>query len=100
LPGEFNGKKVPDPSIIWHRVSQIINGLPIIAKNAYRKNEMKPDRKSLEDRLAELDAKIVEVKKRMPAHSIKPPIMMELFELEDERNLVEKQIVQLGKKTD
>ncbi|MGD9042071.1 MAG: hypothetical protein PVG06_00085 [Desulfobacterales bacterium] len=59
---------------------------------------MKPDLKSLEDRLDELDAKIAEVKKRMPAHSIKPPIMMELFELEDERNLVEKQIVQLGEK--
>ena len=61
---------------------------------------MKPDRKSLEDRLKELDAKIVEVKKRMPAHSIKPPIMMELFALEDERELVEKQIIQLGEKTD
>jgi hypothetical protein len=61
---------------------------------------MKPDRKSLEDRQKELDAKIVEVKKRMPAHSIKPPIMMELFALENERELVEKQIIQLGKKTD
>ncbi len=59
---------------------------------------MKADRKSLEDRLKELEAKIVEVKKRMPAHSIKPPIMMELFELEDERDLVEKQIIQLGRK--
>jgi len=36
----------------------------------------------------------------MPAHSIKPPIMMELFELEDERDLVKKQIIQLGKRKD
>jgi hypothetical protein len=36
----------------------------------------------------------------MPAHSIKPPIMMELFELEDERDLIEKQIIQLKKDKD
>ena len=61
---------------------------------------MKPDLKSLEERLKELDVKIVAVKKRMPAHSIKPPIMMELFALEDERELIEKQIIQLKKEED
>jgi hypothetical protein len=30
----------------------------------------------------------------MPAHSAKPPIMTQLFELEDERDLIEKQIIQ------
>jgi len=60
-------------------------------------NDMKPGLKSLEDKLKELDQKIAEVKKRMPAHSVKPPIMMELFALEDERELVEKQIAQLQK---
>ncbi len=58
---------------------------------------MKHDLKLLEARLKELDKKIAEVKKRMPAHSIKPPIMMELFELEDERDAIENQIIQLKK---
>ena len=61
---------------------------------------MKPDLKDLEDKLKELDKKIAEVKKRMPAHSIKTPIMMELFELEDERELIEKQIIQLENRKD
>ena len=61
---------------------------------------MKPNLKDLEDKLKELDKKIAEVKKRMPAHSIKPPIMMELFELEDERELIEKQIIQLENRKD
>jgi len=56
---------------------------------------MKPDLKGLEEKLKELNKKIAEVKKRMPAHSIKPPIMMELFALEDEREVLEKQIHQL-----
>ena len=60
---------------------------------------MKPDLKGLEKKLTELESKIVEVKKRMPAHSIKPPIMMELFALEDEREALEKQIQQLKNNT-
>lgn len=56
---------------------------------------MKPDLKSLENRRKKLDEKIAEVKKRMPAHSVKPPIMMELFELEDKRDALEKEIYQL-----
>jgi archaellum component FlaC len=61
---------------------------------------MKQDLKFLKNKLNELEKKIKDVKKRMPAHSIKPPIMMELFQLEDERDLVEKQIIQLGKRKD
>ena len=56
---------------------------------------MKPDLKSLENKRKKLDKKIAEVKKRMPAHSVKPPIMMELFELEDKRDALEKEIYQL-----
>jgi len=56
---------------------------------------MKPELKELAEKLKELNKKIAEVKKRMPAHSIKPPIMMELFALEDEREVLEKQIHQL-----
>ena len=61
---------------------------------------MKQDLKFLKNKLNELEKKIKDVKKRMPAHSIKPPIMKELFQLEDERDLVEKQIIQLGKRKD
>jgi hypothetical protein len=45
--------------------------------------------------IKELDQKIEEVKKRLPAHSVKPPIMMELIELEDERNVVIKKLTKL-----
>jgi hypothetical protein len=50
---------------------------------------------ALKKRLKQLDDEIEEVKRRMPAHSVKPPIMAQLFELEDERDLIEKQIIQL-----
>ena len=50
------------------------------------------DKKSLEEKLKELDEKIAEVNRRMPAHSVKPPIMTELFALEDERDEVFKQL--------
>ena len=56
---------------------------------------MEQDLKTLEDRLKELDEKIAEVNKRMPAHSVKPPIMTELFALEDERDEIAGQINQL-----
>ena len=50
------------------------------------------DRKNLEDRLKELDEKIAEVNNRLPAHSVKPPIMTELFALEDERDAIRQQL--------
>jgi hypothetical protein len=36
-----------------------------------------------QNELNQLEEKIGEVKRRLPAHSVKPPIMMELLELED-----------------
>ncbi|CAB1057028.1 hypothetical protein D1BOALGB6SA_1767 [Olavius sp. associated proteobacterium Delta 1] len=39
---------------------------------------------ALEKKLAKLEIKIRETEKRLPAHSVKPQIMTELFELEDE----------------
>ena len=42
--------------------------------------------------LQELDHEIAEVKKRLPAHSIKPPIMMALLSLEDERDRLAKEL--------
>ena len=50
------------------------------------------DKKNLEDKLKELDEKIAEVNKRLPAHSVKPPIMAELFALEDERDAIRRQL--------
>lgn len=39
----------------------------------------------LEKRLKEIEIEIRETHRRLPAHSVKPPIMMALFALEDER---------------
>ncbi|MCG6931914.1 MAG: hypothetical protein LJE64_15275 [Desulfofustis sp.] len=39
----------------------------------------------LEKRLADLEADIAETEARLPAHSVKPPVMRDLFALEDER---------------
>ncbi len=61
---------------------------------------MKSDLKKLEDKLKELDEKIVEINKRMPAHSVKPPIMTELFGLEDERDEILKQLKVLQQRKD
>jgi hypothetical protein len=46
----------------------------------------------LEDKLNTLDDKIKDVEDRLPAHGIKPPIMTERFELEDEREAVLKRL--------
>jgi hypothetical protein len=56
---------------------------------------MKKDINSLQMRLQELDEKISAVEKQLPAHSVKPPIMTQLFELEDERDAVFKELKRL-----
>ena len=50
---------------------------------------------SLKIRLKELDEKIKAVEKQLPAHSVKPSIMAQLFELEDERDAVFKALEHL-----
>jgi len=45
-------------------------------------------KQKLKKRLAELEREIKETEKRLPAHSVKPPIMTQLFELEDEYEAV------------
>jgi len=55
-------------------------------------------RQALENKLAELEAKIRETEKRLPAHSVKPQIMTELFELEDEYEAVSNQLKALKAK--
>ncbi len=42
----------------------------------------------LNKRLAELEEEIAETLRRVPAHSAKPAVMMDLLDLEDERELI------------
>ena len=51
----------------------------------------------LNKRLRELDEEITETKKRLPAHSVKPPVMMDLLALEDEYEALLKQVEELKK---
>jgi len=53
--------------------------------------------KDLKKRLDELSAEIEETKRRLPAHSVKPPVMMDLLALEDEYDEVMKQIAAIKK---
>ena len=54
----------------------------------------------LRKRLRELEEEIAETKKRLPAHSVKPPVMIDLLELEDEYDIVIKQIERLKAKAE
>jgi hypothetical protein len=51
--------------------------------------------KELMQRRDELEKEIAETKKRLPAHSAKPPVMMDLLTLEDEYDAILKQIERL-----
>ena len=53
---------------------------------------MRVSAKDLKKRLAELDEEIKETKRRLPAHSVKPPVMMDLLALEDEYDDIMRQI--------
>ena len=52
-------------------------------------------RERLKKRLADLEDAIAETKRRLPAHSIKPPVMHELLDLEDERDSLLKELAEL-----
>ena len=43
---------------------------------------------NIKQRMKELEVLIKETKKRLPAHSIKPPVMMDLIEYEDEYDIL------------
>ena len=58
--------------------------------------KMTISRAELEAKIKELEEKIVETKRRLPAHSIKPPVMMDLLALEDERDEVLRQLEKLS----
>jgi hypothetical protein len=54
------------------------------------------DRKQeLKKKLEEIDRQILETEKHLPAHSVKPPIMQEIFELEDLRETILAQLKEL-----
>lgn len=46
----------------------------------------------IKERLTILDEEIAETIRRLPAHSAKPPVMMDLLQLEDERDLLLKKL--------
>lgn len=54
----------------------------------------------LQQQLKTLEEKIRETKKRLPAHSTKPPVMIDLLALEDEYDLVYSKIQSLKKQND
>jgi hypothetical protein len=54
----------------------------------------------LEEKLQRLEKQIAETRRRLPAHSVKPPIMMELLALEDEYESILGEIADLSKKRD
>ncbi len=58
------------------------------------------DIKSLKNELHQLEERIKEVEKRLPAHSVKPPIMVELLELEDERDMILSKLLALKQQSD
>ena len=54
----------------------------------------------LEKRLKRLEEEIEETKQRLPAHSTKPPVMMDLLALEDEYDEVMSKIIKLKEQLD
>jgi hypothetical protein len=56
---------------------------------------MLADKDQLKKRLIELEGEIAETMRRLPAHSVKPPVMMDLLALEDERDLLLKKLGEL-----
>ena len=56
--------------------------------------------KILEGRLRELEEKIKKAKLHLPAHSTKPPVMINLLDLEDERDAILEQIDAKWKKNE
>ena len=55
-------------------------------------------KQELKQRLEALDKQILEAEKHLPAHSVKPPIMQEIFELEDQRETIVARLKELETK--
>ncbi len=52
----------------------------------------------IKKKMAALEILIKETKTRLPAHSVKPPVMMDLIEYEDQYDALQKQLNQLKNK--
>lgn len=50
------------------------------------------DSKKIKNRIKELETLIRETRDRLPAHSTKPPVMMELLDYEDEYEALMKKL--------
>jgi len=61
---------------------------------------MPEDIQSIKRRMKEIESAIAEVKGRLPAHSVKPPIMRQLLDLEDEYDLLQKKLKAASAKDD
>lgn len=82
-----------DLTVIFLYQEQIYNYEYFFSRVGLISGDRQMDQKEmLRKKLAELERKIKEVEKRLPAHSVKPPIMTELFELEDEYEAVSAQL--------
>ena len=55
-------------------------------------SDMIKTKRILEKQLQKIEDQIQELKNRLPAHSIKPVMMMDLLELEDKRDAILSQI--------
>lgn len=53
---------------------------------------------SINKRLNELTVLIKETRDRLPAHSVKPPVMMDLLEYEDEYDFLQNKLATLKNK--
>jgi uncharacterized protein YqcC (DUF446 family) len=62
-----------------------------------KENAMNP-KQELRKKLEEIDQQILETENHLPAHSVKPPIMQEIFELEDQREAILAQLKELEAK--
>lgn len=51
---------------------------------------------ALKQRLKALEAAVAETEKRLPAHSVKPPVMRDLLALEDERDAILRELDELS----
>ena len=52
-------------------------------------------KQELEKQLADIDRQIRETEQHLPAHSVKPPIMQAIFELEEQREAIVARLKQL-----
>ena len=72
-------------------MDSIASGLDLVKLGEIGMNQQEELKKKLEA----IDQKILETEKHLPAHSVKPSIMQEIFALEDEREAILAQLKEL-----